>query len=235
MQVVAKQALPYVRCVGDSWPLTLERASFEYLALTAQRGLCPDRVPEVFHFNKEKALIGEDGNGVGWDWRGGDGRGECDCFVVLFAHFLFLLLRLYFCLSLHSSIYLTFLPYSSSILSALLPPSVHFPSISFLSSTSTYSYLFITPNTVQSSNTLFLYLISLFYTSFNPFSFLLFSSYPVMRFIEEPNQILRYALMKGLKFSTFAPHTGSYMAQTLFHSSALALDGGRLVYAARDI
>ena len=60
IQVVAKQALPYVRCVGDSWPLTLERASFEYLALTAQRGLCPDRVPEVFHFNKEKALIGED-------------------------------------------------------------------------------------------------------------------------------------------------------------------------------
>lgn len=72
--MVAKQALPYVRCVGDSWPLTLERASFEYLALTAQRGLCPDRVPEVFHFNKEKALIGEDCV-MGWGGRGEDGRG----------------------------------------------------------------------------------------------------------------------------------------------------------------
>lgn len=48
-----------------------------------------------------------------------------------------------------------------------------------------------------------------------------------MRFIEEPNQILRYALMKGLQFTTFAAHTGSYMATTLFHSSALALDGGK--------
>ena len=56
-----------------------------------------------------------------------------------------------------------------------------------------------------------------------------------MRFIEEPNQILRYALMKGLQFSTFASHTGTYMAVTLFHSSALALDGGRPVYIARDI
>ena len=59
LQVVAKQALPYVRCVGDSWPLTLERATFEYLALKEQRALCPDRIPEVYHFDKNKALIGD--------------------------------------------------------------------------------------------------------------------------------------------------------------------------------
>ena len=34
--VVVKQALPYVRCVGESWPLTLERAYFEYQALTEE-------------------------------------------------------------------------------------------------------------------------------------------------------------------------------------------------------
>ena len=30
VKVIIKQALPYVRLVGDSWPLTLERAFFEY-------------------------------------------------------------------------------------------------------------------------------------------------------------------------------------------------------------
>ena len=36
-QVIVKQALPYVRCVGESWPLTLERAYFEYTALAAEK------------------------------------------------------------------------------------------------------------------------------------------------------------------------------------------------------
>ncbi|RVD35143.1 S-methyl-5-thioribose kinase, partial [Mesorhizobium sp. M4B.F.Ca.ET.019.03.1.1] len=34
--VVVKQALPYVRLVGDSWPLPLKRSFFEYHALTRQ-------------------------------------------------------------------------------------------------------------------------------------------------------------------------------------------------------
>jgi len=29
-QVIVKQALPYVRCVGPSWPFPLSRAYFEY-------------------------------------------------------------------------------------------------------------------------------------------------------------------------------------------------------------
>ena len=56
-KVVAKQALPYVRCVGESWPLTLKRAMFERNALVAQRALAPEHVPEVYHFDKSKALI----------------------------------------------------------------------------------------------------------------------------------------------------------------------------------
>eukprot|EP01036_Dinobryon_divergens_P034543 gene34543-44648_t len=36
-KLVIKQALPYVRCVGESWPLTLERAAFEHAALVEQQ------------------------------------------------------------------------------------------------------------------------------------------------------------------------------------------------------
>lgn len=49
--VVVKQALPYVRCVGESWPLTLERAHLEAKALQVQYKLCPEHTPEVYHFD----------------------------------------------------------------------------------------------------------------------------------------------------------------------------------------
>jgi 5-methylthioribose kinase len=55
--IVVKQALPYVRCVGESWPLTLQRATFEANALMEERRLCPEFVPEVYHFDASKAMI----------------------------------------------------------------------------------------------------------------------------------------------------------------------------------
>ena len=55
--VIVKQALPYVRLVGDSWPLPLKRAFFEYHALTRQEARDPGSVPEVLHFDEEQALI----------------------------------------------------------------------------------------------------------------------------------------------------------------------------------
>ncbi len=54
--VVVKQALPYVRLVGESWPLSLSRAFFEHRALTLQGKLAPAHVPEVFHFDESLAL-----------------------------------------------------------------------------------------------------------------------------------------------------------------------------------
>ena len=54
--VVVKQALPYVRLVGESWPLPLRRAFFEHQALTAQARLAPAHVPKVFHFDESLAL-----------------------------------------------------------------------------------------------------------------------------------------------------------------------------------
>ncbi|KAK4847258.1 hypothetical protein QYF36_000118 [Acer negundo] len=56
--VVIKQALPYIRCIGESWPMTKERAYFEALALKEHGQLCPDHVPEVYHFDRTMSLIG---------------------------------------------------------------------------------------------------------------------------------------------------------------------------------
>jgi 5-methylthioribose kinase len=55
--VAVKQALPFVRLVGESWPLPLSRAHFEHLALTRQAELAPGLVPSVLHYDAELALI----------------------------------------------------------------------------------------------------------------------------------------------------------------------------------
>ena len=56
-KVVVKQALPYVRLVGDSWPLPLKRAFFEYHALVRQAARAPGLVPQVHFFSQPQALI----------------------------------------------------------------------------------------------------------------------------------------------------------------------------------
>jgi 5-methylthioribose kinase len=55
--VVVKQALPYVRLVGESWPLPLDRAHFEQEALKTQAAYVPMHVPKVYHFDAEQAAI----------------------------------------------------------------------------------------------------------------------------------------------------------------------------------
>ncbi|MBR0959683.1 S-methyl-5-thioribose kinase [Bradyrhizobium japonicum] len=54
--IAVKQALPYVRLVGESWPLPLSRAHYEYLALMRQAELAPGLVPAVLHHNEALAL-----------------------------------------------------------------------------------------------------------------------------------------------------------------------------------
>lgn len=49
--VVVKQALPYLRLVGDSWPLPIERAQIEAQALAIEYGLCPQHTPKVHSFD----------------------------------------------------------------------------------------------------------------------------------------------------------------------------------------
>ncbi|WP_315747821.1 MULTISPECIES: S-methyl-5-thioribose kinase [unclassified Bradyrhizobium] len=58
--LAVKQALPYVRLVGESWPLPLSRAHYEYLALTHQARLAPELVPAVLHHDEQLALTAMD-------------------------------------------------------------------------------------------------------------------------------------------------------------------------------
>jgi 5-methylthioribose kinase len=54
--IAVKQALPYVRLVGESWPLPLSRAHYEYRALTHQARLAPGLVPAALHHDAALAL-----------------------------------------------------------------------------------------------------------------------------------------------------------------------------------
>ncbi|MGJ4950387.1 S-methyl-5-thioribose kinase [Bradyrhizobium sp. HKCCYLS20291] len=54
--LAVKQALPYVRLVGESWPLPLSRAHYEHLALSHQARLAPASVPAIVHHDAALAL-----------------------------------------------------------------------------------------------------------------------------------------------------------------------------------
>jgi len=55
--VAVKQALPYVRLVGEAWPLPLSRAHYEHMALSEQARLSPGLTPEIFHYDETQALM----------------------------------------------------------------------------------------------------------------------------------------------------------------------------------
>jgi 5-methylthioribose kinase len=56
-RVIVKQALPYVRCVGESWPLTLDRARIEAETLLIHGALCPRHTVQVLHHDPELAVM----------------------------------------------------------------------------------------------------------------------------------------------------------------------------------
>ena len=55
--IIIKQALPYVRLVGESWPLPLSRAHYEHMALTEQARHANKLVPQIYHYDETLALI----------------------------------------------------------------------------------------------------------------------------------------------------------------------------------
>ncbi|MBZ0284283.1 MAG: S-methyl-5-thioribose kinase [Anaerolineae bacterium] len=55
--VVFKQALPYLRLVGDSWPLPPDRARIEAQALTIHYQLVPAYTPKVYFYDPDLYLI----------------------------------------------------------------------------------------------------------------------------------------------------------------------------------
>ncbi|MEL0647455.1 S-methyl-5-thioribose kinase [Pseudoalteromonas agarivorans] len=54
--IILKQALPYARCVGESWPLTLDRARIEAQVLLNHGAICPKYTAKVLHYNHDYAL-----------------------------------------------------------------------------------------------------------------------------------------------------------------------------------
>ncbi|BCV20727.1 S-methyl-5-thioribose kinase [Moorella sp. Hama-1] len=54
--VIIKQALPYVRLVGDSWPLSPDRALIEGRALAIFSAICPDLTPKLYYTDQDMYL-----------------------------------------------------------------------------------------------------------------------------------------------------------------------------------
>ncbi|MDC9583188.1 S-methyl-5-thioribose kinase [Xenorhabdus sp. PR6a] len=55
--IVVKQALPYVRAAGESWPLSLMRSHFEYHALIEEKRVANAYVPEVYFYDEKMSLF----------------------------------------------------------------------------------------------------------------------------------------------------------------------------------
>ncbi|MFU8866143.1 MAG: S-methyl-5-thioribose kinase [Rhodobacterales bacterium] len=55
--VIAKQALPYIRVIGTSWPFPVDRITFEHQALTLQTRFAPRYLPEVYDYRPDLGLI----------------------------------------------------------------------------------------------------------------------------------------------------------------------------------
>jgi len=55
--MVIKQALPYLRVIGESWPLTQERARYESQALREQNKAAPGLAPELYDFDEEMSTL----------------------------------------------------------------------------------------------------------------------------------------------------------------------------------
>lgn len=54
--IIIKQALPYAKVVGESWPLTLKRATIESNSLLTNAEFVPDLVPKVFYTDEALAI-----------------------------------------------------------------------------------------------------------------------------------------------------------------------------------
>ncbi len=55
--VCLKQSLPYVRLVGEGWPMPLERAFFEYRCLSEHGAHVGRLIPEVYHYDPLRFAI----------------------------------------------------------------------------------------------------------------------------------------------------------------------------------
>jgi len=55
--LIVKQAPPYIRVIGDGWPLTQDRIRIEQQSLQFTALHCPKIVPEVYHYDSQHCVI----------------------------------------------------------------------------------------------------------------------------------------------------------------------------------
>lgn len=55
--LILKQTPPYIRVIGEGWPLTQDRARIEYNSLKHTADRCPGSVPAVYHYDAEHCVI----------------------------------------------------------------------------------------------------------------------------------------------------------------------------------
>ena len=74
-RVIVKQALPYVRCVGESWPLTLDRARIEAEVLQIHGKYCPQHTVKILHYDPVLAVMVMEDLSSHAIWRGEQVKG----------------------------------------------------------------------------------------------------------------------------------------------------------------
>ena len=55
--IAVKQARPYIRIIGESWPLTQERLAYEARAMQKHHALCPQHVVEVYEYDPTMSVM----------------------------------------------------------------------------------------------------------------------------------------------------------------------------------
>lgn len=56
-KLIIKQAVPYLRCVGESWKLSRDRMLFEVAALKQFHALVPQHIPEIYYHDPDMSLV----------------------------------------------------------------------------------------------------------------------------------------------------------------------------------
>ena len=55
--LIVKQAVPYLRMVGETWPLNKDRMIVEIKALQAYNRIAPEFVPDIYHADEEMCVL----------------------------------------------------------------------------------------------------------------------------------------------------------------------------------
>lgn len=55
--IILKQALPYLRCVGEAYPLGRDRMRYEIRSLEKFSEVCPEHTPIIYHSDEDMCLV----------------------------------------------------------------------------------------------------------------------------------------------------------------------------------